>query len=86
MLNVLLNLLLRKAERDVLRALAGPVTLHFSLAQLLPPNPRDAVGSMTMSSQLPIALAVDSDTTGYIGLTGAVAFTEVALAYGHTMS
>ena len=57
-----------------------PDTVHNILFQGLPQYPAEAVGSMTMSSQDPIVVEVDRDTSGITGLSGAVTATVEAFA------
>ena len=54
-----------------------PTTVHLMDCHALPALPLDDVGSITMSSQLPILAAVDIDTEGTTGLDGAVMGTFV---------
>lgn len=65
--------------------MASPVpdTVHSTFFQDLPQLPAEAVGSITMLSQAPIVVEVDSDTSGITGLAGAVTATVEELAYKH---
>jgi hypothetical protein len=54
---------------------SDPVTRKETLFHDLPPDPEDDVKSILISSQGPIELAIDADTTGEVTVEGMVIFT-----------